>query len=191
MEENIYSTPQANLVVEPKDASGALFFPTSLKKLVILHVLTLGIYPVYWFYKNWRVHQKYMQKKTIPILRALFYIFFTHSLFKKIADTAKDRNVEMPWSPGTLATVLVLSTIIANVAERIASRMETTNALDYFGPALIFVKLIPLYLIQDLVNKVNADPRGELNRSFSIYNWIFIVLGAILWLLIFIGLFLG
>ncbi len=81
-EEDIYTAPKSDLGNELTDGSKCEFFPTSQRKLVVLFIVTFGAYPVYWFYKNWALYKKNAEKKIMPLLRAIFYIFFTHSLFR-------------------------------------------------------------------------------------------------------------
>ncbi|HEP9031115.1 TPA: DUF4234 domain-containing protein, partial [Pseudomonas aeruginosa] len=51
--ENVYKTPEAPLV-ETRGAKRAHFFVTSLGKMSVLFLLTLGLYGVYWMYKHWK-----------------------------------------------------------------------------------------------------------------------------------------
>jgi hypothetical protein len=60
--------------------------------------------------------------------------------------------------------------------------------VDYVSLLSVFVLVIPIYLVQKVVNKINSDPQGQLNSSFSIYNFIFIAIGIMLWLLVLIGM---
>ncbi|EMB9912514.1 DUF4234 domain-containing protein, partial [Pseudomonas aeruginosa] len=48
--ENVYKTPEAPLV-ETRGAKRAHFFVTSLGKMSVLFLVTLGLYGVYWMYK--------------------------------------------------------------------------------------------------------------------------------------------
>ncbi len=187
-DENVYQTPKANLNIEPAEASRPLFFPTSQLKLVTLFIATLGLYTVYWFYKNWKMQQPYLDKKIQPALRSLFYIFFTHSLFKRVELAANDKGISKSWSAATLATVFVALTVISTLLDRVAAKSETIGVVDYINLLSVFVLVIPLYRVQAVVNKINSDPQGELNDTFSFYNFIFIAIGIMLWLLALIGM---
>lgn len=187
--DNIYKAPQADLVAPPETDSAQLFFPSSQKKLIILFIATLGLYSVYWFYKNWQIHQNVMDDKVIPALRGFFYIFFTYSLFKRVADTADRKNISTPWGAGWLATVFILLTIVSNILDRISARTDGFGALDIASILILFVLIIPLYMVQDTINQINNDKDGASNSVFSFYNYIFIFLGAILWFFIAVGIF--
>jgi len=187
-EENIYSTPKAELTDSHTAGSEIEFFPSSQTKLAILYFATFGMYPIYWFYKNWKLRQKEYGENVIPFLRALFFVFFTHSLFKKIEEASIIKGIAA-WGATTLATIFVLLTVISNILEKINQNSEEIGAIDYTGMIILVVLVWPLYVVQGVVNKVNNDPKGELNSSYSIYNYIFIVIGVLVWLLVMAGLF--
>lgn len=183
MEENIYKPPKAEL--ELKDSNNHnvyLFFPTSNKKLLVLFFATLGAYPIYWFYKHWSYQRKYMGKKINPVLRSIFNIFFTHSLFNRIKDASEEKGVDTKINFSALATIFVISEIVSNGLDKAADRAEYVGVLDYASIAILVILVYPLYAVQNVANKINGDPEGDLNNKFSIYNYIFIGLGGILWL---------
>ncbi len=188
-EENIYSTPKAELTDSHTAGSEIEFFPSSQIKLAILYFATFGMYPIYWFYKNWKLREKAHGENVIPFLRAFFYVFFTHSLFKKVEETSIAKGVATAWGATTLATVFVLLSILSNILEVINRESEVIGAIDYTGMIILVVLVWPLYVVQGVVNKVNNDPKGKLNSSYSIYNYIFIVIGVLFWILVMIGLF--
>ena len=185
-EENIYSTPKAELTGSHTAGSEIEFFPSSKTKLVILYFATFGMYPIYWFYKNWKLRKTVYGEKVIPFLRAIFFIFFTHSLFKKIEETSTAKGIAT-WGSTTLATVFVLLTVISNILEKISQKSEEIGAIDYIGIIILVVLVWPLYVVQGVVNKVNNDPKGELNSTYSAYNYIFIVMGVLIWALVLVG----
>ena len=188
-EEDIYTAPKSDLGNELIDGSKCEFFPTSQRKLVILFIATFGLYPVYWFYKNWALYKKNADKKIMPLLRAIFYIFFTHSLFRRVEDAARRKEISISWGASSLATLFVILTIVSSGLDRVAEKSTTIGLVDYASLAMVFILLGPIYMVQDVVNKINDDPEGRLNSSFSIYNFIFIVLVGLIWILVGIGLF--
>lgn len=60
--ENVYKTPEAPLV-EIRGAKRAHFFVTSLGKMSVLFLVTLGLYGVYWMYKHWKAQQPQMERR--------------------------------------------------------------------------------------------------------------------------------
>ncbi|HFL7737668.1 TPA: DUF4234 domain-containing protein, partial [Pseudomonas aeruginosa] len=81
--ENVYKTPEAPLV-ETHGAKRAHFFVTSLGKMSVLFLVTLGLYGVYWMYKHWKAQQPQMERRISPVWRAIFGIFFFHALARRI-----------------------------------------------------------------------------------------------------------
>jgi hypothetical protein len=75
------------------------------------------------------------------------------------------------------------------VLDRISEKTETFGLVDFASVGIIFILAIPIYMVQNVVNKINDDPQGKLNGKFSIYNFIFIIFGLLIWLLVGIGLF--
>ncbi|MDH5765331.1 MAG: hypothetical protein OEZ38_04875 [Gammaproteobacteria bacterium] len=187
--DNIYSAPESDLNDGLALESGVMFFPTSQIKLIVLYISTFGMYPIYWFYKNWKLQKDKFGQAVIPALRSIFYIFFTHSLFRKIEVAADDKDIKVVWGGSSLATIFVLLTVLTNFLDVFTRNTDEIGMVDYIGLLMIFIILWPLYVIQGVVNRVNNDPEGKLNSSYSFYNIIFIVLGIPVWLLIIIGVF--
>lgn len=51
---NPYEAPKSDLKTEQHlSSSESYFFTASTLKLVLMSVCTLGLYELYWFYKNW------------------------------------------------------------------------------------------------------------------------------------------
>lgn len=187
--ENIYSAPKADLDDTTPVNSDIEFFPISQTKLTILYFATFGIFPIYWFYKHWKFQKEKSGDNMILVLRAIFYIFFTHSLFKKIEKVSKEKDLVKFTSASLLATVFVILTIVSNILSRITLNSETIGIADYVGLLIMAVMLWPLYVIQGVANNTNNDPNGELNSSLSIFNYIFIILGSLFWVLVIIVFF--
>ncbi|HWR95878.1 MAG TPA: hypothetical protein VN248_04015, partial [Arenimonas sp.] len=70
----------------------APFYVVSLQKLVLLQVLTFGFYGILWFYWHFRRLKEYYRDDSWPVMRSIFAVFFTHTLFRDIAD--KDRKTD-------------------------------------------------------------------------------------------------
>lgn len=91
--DNLYQTPSAELIIEerPRD----MFFVTSLNKLFTLYFVTLGLYSIYWVYKQWDTQRAAMRPKRIsPAARSIFQIFFIHSLCRLIAKQLQAKGLE-------------------------------------------------------------------------------------------------
>lgn len=173
------------------------FYVVSLKKMATLFIATLGMYAVYWFYKNWS-NYKYFASSTYivdrsiwPVPRAMFSIFFVHALFREIKLYGRDKAEVVEWESKSQATKLVVTMIIAQLLDRLSLRGVGTPFTDV-ASLLILVPLVAQYLnVQQLINTACDDPGGKSNSEFTKANYAWIVLGIIMWILIVIGFFLS
>lgn len=187
---SIYKSPEAvTLDVAAEGAEGKEFFSVSLAKLKVMYILTLGMYSLVFFFQNWKIQKARHQLKVIPVLRAIFSIFFTHSLFARISDTAKQRGIEHGSSFKTQATIFVACMVISALLGRIEPKGADYMIVTLISIALTLIALVPLVTVQKTVLKINGEEDAPENSDFTVYNWIWIFLGVILWLLMFVGMF--
>jgi len=72
----------------PFDQNRPLYFPVSVAKLVVMSLVTFGLYEIFWFYKNWQLIKLREHSEIRPFWRAFFAIFYCYTLFKHISLTA-------------------------------------------------------------------------------------------------------
>ena len=169
------------------------FFPVSEGKLITLYILSFGLYGIYWFYKNWKLQQSKIDKKIFPVLRAVFSIFFTHSLFNRINNNAGNLPQKHRFNANILATIFVGAIIISNIIAAVSlntSLLEDLPSSGIFITSLIIflLSVYPLVIVQATVNRINNDMLGYLNHKYSLWNYFLIVLGALFWLMLALGL---
>ena len=186
MDSNPYATPTAELETASDSTPG--YYVVSPRKFTILMFATMGLYTVFWFYAHWRAHRRTTAEKVWPVARAIFNIFFTHALFRKIQESLASANTTFEWSPQALATTYVVLSIGSNVVNRLPLNEVGSPYSDLLG--LLF--LVPTYLIllkaQRAANLAVDDSQGEGNSSLTPGNYIWILIGALLWLLAIIGI---
>lgn len=61
-----------------------IFFQVSVGRFIIMCICTIGIYEVYWFYKNWHFIRESRQNNISPIVRALLSPFWYAALIKEL-----------------------------------------------------------------------------------------------------------
>ncbi len=174
------------------DDNQPALFPVSENKLITLYILSFGIYGFYWFYKNWQLQQKTMDKKIYPLLRAIFSIFFTHSLFKRIDRQASHLEKQYRFNAGFLATLFVASVVLDTLIDGINTNTTmlygTSNSiLTLVSLSLFFLSLYPLVKVQGTANRINNDILGFLNHRYTWSNYILIAFGVMLWLMFALG----
>lgn len=194
MTESIYAPPQADLGATPVETVNAPFYVVSVKKLIVLGVVTLGLYFIYWHYSNWRDYRDWHRYRDQhdtgiwPVPRGVFLIFFTHSLFRKVKAYADSNNRVIDWQPGTQATILVILSIVSNAVDRAVMRNIGYPYLDILSLALLAPLLFMYIRVQPIINASCDDPDGASNSAFTAANWVWIVLGVLFWALVLFGL---
>ncbi len=178
MEENVYAPPRALVAdVRPLESNaGVYFFAVSPTKLVVMSVCTLGLYQVYWFYKQWVFIRQRSEPLVIPWARALFGIFWCYSCFEFIRNDERVLKIE----PNLPAGPLAIGWIAASLAWRLPGAY---SLIGYLAPLL----LVP---VQRHVNHINAmvAPNHDENSRFSGWNGLAIAGGAIFLALAILGL---
>lgn len=160
------------------------YFIVSASKLATLHILTLGLYAVYWFYKNWKLQQPLMTQRIKPPLRAFFYIFFTHSLFQRISNSIAAKNMQLKFNAGLLATAFVGLMLASNISGNLADKPTFPAYLNIVWLITFLLSVYPLQEAQDAINQLSNDPLGLKNAKYSWKNILAMIVGGIFWLAI-------
>lgn len=173
--------------------SGTTFFAVSENKLFTLYIMSFGLYGIYWFYRNWKLQQPVMDKKIYPLWRAIFSIFFTHALFRRINRRASRVEGNHRFSANTLATFYVVAILASHMVDRIYINTQIPANIVNAGIitlslVLFILSVFPLVKVQASVNRINHDLLGYLNYRYSLFNYLLISAGALIWLMIALGL---
>ena len=169
------ATPQAEIVLESTPPPQAVFFAVSLLKLVVLSTCTLGVYQIYWFWRNWNRIRVSGAPGITPSLRAFFLLFYCYPCFLRIKRAGKSRGI-VPAPPiGILAICFLLTTLSGN--------------LPGLHCLIAFLSVAFLLPIQSYVNRINASasPGHDPNSRFGVWNWIAVIVGGLLLILAAIG----
>ena len=152
-----------------------VFFAVSILKLVLLSLCSLGLYQLYWFYKNWQ-YVKERERLSIRLAwRVAVPYFYCYQLFRRLVDYDHPALEPSSLAAGPLACGWIL-TLFAGF---LPSPYWLAN---YLG----FVFLIPLQLRANQINAAVA-PGHYRNTHFTAGNWIWLVLGGGLLLPVVIG----
>ena len=184
---------QSEIQTSPPDENETPFFPVSEGKLITLYILSFGLYGIYWFQQNWKRQQPMMDKKIYPVWRAIFSIFFTHSLFKRIDQQAVHLPQQHKFNANVLATFFVAAIVVSNVVDRLPINTDmaqsiTNTTLIITSIVLFLFSAYPLAKVQATVNRINNDMLGYLNHKYSVWNYVLIILGTVSWLMLAMGL---
>lgn len=134
-----------------------------------------------------------MDKKIYPVWRALFSIFFAHALFKRIDQQASHLEHRHKFNASALATFFVVTIITSHILDHVYGSIQTTgnmsnNFIIMTSLLLFVVSVIPMVKVQATVNRINNDMLGYLNYQYSLWNYVLIVPGTAMWLLLALGI---
>lgn len=185
--ENMYAPPLAAVTDAPRVAERREFFVVAPAKFVLLYLGTFGLYFYYWAYMHWARHRRFTGEPMWPVARAIFSVFFAHSLNDAIDRRAAPLGHR--WSPGTWATLYVITTIGAVLADRLAAN---DIGLPYTTLVAILLTLPAAYAClrtQRAANVACGDPAGSANRRLTWANYLWLAFGLLVWALAAFGLY--
>jgi hypothetical protein len=177
---NPYAPPVAHVENVPDpERKPPRFFAVAPWKMVLMCLVTLGMYQLYWFYQNWACVRRAERSTILPVPRAIFGVFYCYSLFSRICKDGVTQGLSAPPAAGALATVWIVSSI----AWRLPGALALLGVVSWFA-------LIP---IQAYANRINAEvaPHSDRNGRLTWVNWIGVVLGGAFFGLVVIGLIVG
>jgi len=165
------------------------FYIVSQKKFLILFLGTFGLYTVYWFFKHWSLYKKNTNDDIWPIMRGIFSIFFTHSLFALFEMKYKKKTGEAPISINYMATIYVVFTIACQICSNLSDRGHGNPITLYLSLLILPVSCWVLYKAQSLANYSGEDEQGKSNNKITGINYFWLALGVVFWSLVLMGLF--
>ena len=158
--------------------------------MILLSALTLGLYQFYWSYRNWKVRKQATGENIWPLPRAIFSIFFVHSLFRAASDQRNRRYDQLPtWNHSLLATVIVILLILARVLDRLSTKSIGSPATDLLSLLILIPIIASFASAQDRINEACGDPLGQSNNRLTGANYVWMVIGLLIWALVGIGIF--
>lgn len=173
-----YAAPAARVADMP-GAGAPVFFPVGLVKLTLMGIACLGLYQVYWFYRNWRDAAHARETAFGAALRALFYPLTAYFLFRRMEVERARHGAGQTIAAGPLAVALFVLSLSWRLPD------------PYWLVAILaFAPMLP---VQGAVNALNAKvaPEADQNRRLSGWNIGALVLGGIVLLLAIVGVLAG
>jgi hypothetical protein len=158
-------SPPALMGLMPENGA-LIFFPVSIAKFAVLSVCSLGIYNLYWFYRNWQLVRAREHSDISPFWRATFAYFFCYAMFKQIRDHDRQSGGTGALPAGALATGWIVLTLLWQMPDR------------YWLAALLsFAFMLPAQIVANRINSV-AAPNHDRNTRFTGWNWLTVVIGG-------------
>lgn len=185
MSRQVYTPPSANLEVAEREGVHE-FFRVSVRKLVLMYVLTCGWYGIYWHYQQWSCNKRFTGSSIMPVMRMLFGFLFFFSLCRKVDNSLRRQDLgRMPyWLFSALASALIAAgSTLVSYAEM--TRLgQPGSAMQVLLWTLLFTVLqaVNLAVVQRQMNIAALDPAGESNASINGLNVPWIIIGLLGWL---------
>jgi hypothetical protein len=181
-----YAAPTAPVETAPElDASR--FYVVSSTKYWILSIATFGLYGFYWVYRQWADIKRATRGDEWPVARAIFSVFFMHALVREIEQVLVRARIRYDWAPEGLATMCVVAMIGGRLIDRVPEEALGDAGLLLSLAAMGVVAFLK-WRMQLAANVACGDPDGRGNARFTAGNVVWIVFGALFWLLVLVGL---
>lgn len=188
MDTNLYAPPVAAVQeLPPPAAVAAPFFVVARWKFVLLYAATMGLYEFYWLYMQWARFRRRTGEPMWPVARAIFPIFFAHSLNREIEHRLR-RIGPHGWAPGALATLYVVCTLGSTVADRLSWNDIGSPYSELASLALLLPTGYSLARTQSAANVASGDPCALANNRLTWANWAWMGIGLLVWAVVLLGI---
>lgn len=163
---------------QSKAGTRPLFFETSPGKLILLSIVTLGIYELYWFYRNWKLVKEWTGTDIKPFWRAFFGFFYCHSLLSHIKECGDKSGTNPKFSPGLLTAAWIVVSLLHKLPD------------PYW--LVCYLAVFALVPLQKEIHKLNqlSAPEYPLNNKLSAWQTVGAVCGGLFFLLVLAGAFM-
>ena len=134
-----------------------IYYPVDRVKFVFLWIFTVGLFPVYWFYRLWRYEKSQQNNSGLwPFLGGLFYSLSFYWAYRAVAEHMRKRQVSAA-VPGKMPFILLALLMLA--VSLVGGYSE-----DLWLPALLFGPLLALPLLT-MINESNRDHPAAIEHN--------------------------
>lgn len=169
------SPPGFGSYAPPAAPAEAPFLPTTTRKFAVMCLFTLGLYEIYWSYKNWQRIRARTGESLSPFWRAFWSPLWSFALFPRIHAAAKEQRVGADWSPNSLAALY----LVLAVSWRLPGALWLISLLS-------FVAFLPVVKTVLAMNAASTHPEPE-NGTFSAGNMAGVIIGGVILMLAVVG----
>jgi hypothetical protein len=155
--------------------TAAAYYSPSTVKMVLLCPTTMGLYTVYWFWRNWQAIKRETGGSQWPWARALFSPIWSFICFSDLRDVASSRRRELAFAPGLLGAAYFL--------------LNLTSRLPNAAWLFALLSFLPLLPVNSLLRRYHQDERVDMRRMdrFNVWHILVIIFGGLFLLLAIIG----
>ncbi len=103
-----YTSSHMEQTPPPASPAAHTFYAVPIWKFIVLTIVSSGLYPLYWFWFNWKLIRDQEHKDFSPILRALFSFLYFSDLARTVLNAAKAKQYPETYNPTLLAWVFFI-----------------------------------------------------------------------------------
>lgn len=157
------------------------FFVVAVPKLIVMTLLTSGLYWLFWSLRNWDLYRNASGARIMLLPRILLPELFLYSLLHRVDGRIRGTGRSYRWSPWWLTFGLLLMGLSVH------HLWMVTLPLPELTPAVLVVVLLFHLLqrrVQRAINFCEGDPEGAGNAQLTLANWLWIAVVTTGWLVI-------
>lgn len=167
-------------------------FRLPLRRVLIMSVVSAGLYLLYWFYLTWRQYRDSTGLKAYPVWHALtlfvpiYNLFRIHAHMRAYSEAMSAQNLVSTISPGW-AVVAVLASIIVSYFEWWSGPNTQLEAQVNAVLSLVSVAIVALLLVwvQSNLNRYWSHVQdNSASAPFGVVEVILAVIGILIWVII-------
>lgn len=163
------------------------FKTTSAKKIIILSILSFGVYDIILSLNYWKSLKENFGYDVSPFWRGWFTLFTNFWLFSIFSKYFKNFNIKLSGA-GWLAALYFICTTIDNKISFKTAMLDNTNwTLEIISFVLAITTALIFAFMQSKINKINEQhfPNAPKN-NWSVANTIWTIVLIVFWLLIYL-----
>ena len=133
--ESLFCSSCGRPLVTSSESSGPVPYLISPTRIVLLSILSFGLYLLYWLYKTWKHYKEHTGAVAYPVWHALtlfvpiYSSFRAHAHLRTFGELASRAGLEIRFSPG-LAFFIVLAGFILSIVAGGVSSVEFVAVID-------------------------------------------------------------
>ncbi len=178
----IYKAPESDLAIDNSSASE--FFVVKPTKLLIMGVLTFGLYYVFVSYRNWTYLKTKHNLSIWPIPRALFAFLFIVAFVRYLIAARDAKGIPASSNLVLLATLyLIYSLLTFSIFSVLGGIGVELPPMVSLGSSIlgILIQVTVYQILQGVINAVMDDVEGKSNARFGAGAVVMILLGLFVW----------
>ena len=191
--------PPADTPALPPTATGSLPWFIPPNRVVLLAVLSSGLYLFYWMYLTWRHYRDHTREEAFPVLHALcllvpvYQFFRLHAHLRVYQELMQQRGVPDTLSPLRSVGLFLLASLLFTVAWRLLVEIQVDPAdstnleqLGFFAVSAARVAILA-WITWQAQRNINRYWQHRMGMSLvaaplSVVELALVILGIINWI---------